>query len=74
MKKLLIRIAFIIAFFPLTSFKAGEESKTITLTLSTDEWNTIYQALGEMPAKSSEQIRAKIVIAYQKAIDTTKHK
>lgn len=46
---------FMIAFMP------AQEPKTYTLEFTADEVNTIYEALGELPAKKAEVIRFKLV-------------
>ena len=66
MKQLLV-----IAALALLSFTT-QEPKTVTLTLTVDEVNLIYMALGELPAKASEQLRYKIAQEAQKQLNTEK--
>jgi hypothetical protein len=66
MKKLLI-----IAAIGLLSFTT-QEPKTVTLTLTVEEVNLIYMGLGELPAKTSEQLRYKIAQEAQKQLNTEK--
>jgi len=40
--------------------KPSQQQKTYTLTLTAQETQVVFDALGEMPAKTSESIRAKI--------------
>jgi hypothetical protein len=40
--------------------KPTQQQKTYTLTLTAQETQVVYDALGELPAKTSESIRAKI--------------
>lgn len=56
MKKLLLTASI----FALFGFKTQDEPKTIKLELSIDEVNLIFEGLGELPAKKSEGLRAKI--------------
>lgn len=60
MKKLLLTISI----FSLFGFTTQEEPKTVKLELSVEEVNIIFEGLGELPAKKSEGLRAKI---YQEA-------
>ena len=70
MKKAILLLSII----GLLSFST-QEPKTVTLTLSIDEVQMIYDALGEMPAKKVEALRNKIVIEANKQLsDTTKKK
>jgi hypothetical protein len=66
MKKLLL-----IAAIGLFSFTT-QEPKTVTLTLTVEEVNLIYMGLGELPAKASEQLRAKIAQEAQKQLNPEK--
>ena len=52
-----------ISIFALMSFKT-QADKTVTLELTVDEVNLIFEGLGELPAKKSEGLRAKL---YQEA-------
>jgi len=54
MKKLLL-----IAAIGLMSFTT-QEPKTYTITLTAEETQIVFAALGELPAKTTESIRAKI--------------
>ncbi len=54
MKKLLL-----IAAIGLMSFTT-QEPKTYTITLTAEETQIVFAALGELPAKTTEGIRAKI--------------
>jgi len=40
--------------------KPTQQQKTYTITLTAQETQVVYDALGELPAKTSESIRAKI--------------
>lgn len=57
MKKALTTIGLI----ALMSFAPQEEPKTYKLQLTVQELQVVYDALGELPAKTSEVIRIKIV-------------
>jgi hypothetical protein len=58
----------------LLSFGTQEEKK-ITLTFTVEEVQLIYDALGELPAKKVEGLRAKIAVeANRQLSDTTKRK
>ena len=59
MKKLLLTLS-IFSLFGFTT----QETKTVKLELSVEEVNIIFEGLGELPAKKSEGLRAKI---YQEA-------
>lgn len=54
---------FAISILCLMSFKT-QEPKTVKLELSIEEVNLIFEGLGELPAKKSEGLRAKL---YQEA-------
>ena len=70
MKKTILLLSII----GLLSFST-QEAKTVTLTLSIDEVQMIYDALGEFPAKKVEGLRNKIVLeANRQLSDTTKKK
>jgi hypothetical protein len=57
----LLITAFLLCMITLTmSFKVREQ-KTFKLDLSGQEVQVIYDALGELPAKTTEGIRAKII-------------
>jgi len=69
MKKLLILLAF-----GLFSFTTQDERK-VTITFTVDELQLVYDALGELPAKKVENLRAKIIYETQRQLaDTTKKK
>lgn len=69
MKKLLILFAF-----GLFGFTTQDERK-ITITFTVDELQLVYDALGELPAKKVENLRAKIIYETQRQLsDTTKKK
>ena len=69
MKKLLILLAF-----GLFSFTTQDERK-VTITFTVDELQLVYDALGELPAKKVEPLRAKIIYETNRQIsDTTKKK
>lgn len=58
----------------LLSFSTAEEKK-LKFEFTIEEVNIIYTALGELPAKTTEAIRAKIAYEANKQIaDTTKKK
>ena len=60
--------------FTLFSFTTQTEKK-ITLTFSLEEVQTIYDALGELPAKRVEALRMKIATETNKQLaDTIKKK
>lgn len=59
MKKLLLTFS-IFCLFGFTT----QEPQTVKLELSVEEVNLIFEGLGELPAKKSEGLRAKI---YQEA-------
>ncbi len=64
MKKLLL-----IAAIGLMSFTT-QEPKTYTITLTAEETQIVFAALGELPAKTTEGIRAKIA---QQVTEQNKH-
>ena len=69
MKKLLILLAF-----GLFSFTTQDERK-VTIIFTVDELQLVYDALGELPAKKVENLRAKIIYETQRQLsDTTKTK
>jgi len=60
--------------FTLFSFTTQKEKK-ITLTFSLEEVQTIYDALGELPAKKVEALRIKIATETNRQLnDSTKKK
>lgn len=69
MKVLITAIAIM-----LLSFNTQDEKK-ITLTLTIEETQLIYDALGELPAKKVEALRTRIALeANRQLADTTKKK
>lgn len=69
-----MKILILIAAIVLSSF-ATQKVNTVTIKFTVEEIQLVYDALGELPAKKVEQLRAKIVAEYQKQIaDTTKKK
>jgi hypothetical protein len=68
MKKLLI----LLFAFALFSFNTQNEKK-VTITFSVEEIQTVYDALGELPAKKVEALRMRIALEANKQLaDTTK--
>lgn len=56
-----IIFTFLIGVFTLSmAFTIPQQTKTYKLELTTQEVQVIYDALGELPAKVSEGIRAKV--------------
>jgi hypothetical protein len=55
------KAAVIAAAVFMMAFMPAQEPKTYTLEFTADEVNTIYEALGELPAKKAEVIRFKLV-------------
>lgn len=53
--------AFLLGVFTLTISFTVREQKAYKLDLSAQEVQMIYDALGELPAKTSEGVRAKII-------------
>jgi len=51
----------LIAIIALMAFAPSEQPKTYKLDFTAEEVQTIYDALGELPAKKSEVIRFKLV-------------
>lgn len=66
MKKSLLAFSIL----ALMSFKTQEEPKTVKLELSVEEVNLIFEGLGELPAKKSEGLRAKIYSEAKKQLET----
>lgn len=66
MKKTLLAISIL----ALMSFKSQEEPKTVKLELTVEEVNLIFEGLGELPAKKSEGLRAKIYQEAKKQLET----
>lgn len=60
MKKLLLTLSI----FGLFGFTTQTEPQTVKLELSVEEVNLVFEGLGELPAKKSEGLRAKL---YQEA-------
>jgi VanZ family protein len=69
MKKILLLLSVI----TLLSFNT-QQPKTVTVTFTVDELQVVYDALGELPAKKVEVIRAKIIYEASRQLDTTKKK
>jgi len=69
MKKVIIALFA----FSLFSFRLQDEKK-ITITFSLEEMQLVYDALGELPAKKVEGLRAKIAFEANRQLDTTKKK
>lgn len=65
MKKLLILLAF-----GLFSFTTQDDRKVI-ITFTVDELQLVYDALGELPAKKVENLRAKIIYETQRQLSDT---
>ena len=65
MKKLLVLLAF-----GLFSFTTQDDRK-VTITFTVDELQMVYDALGEMPAKKVEALRAKIIYETQRQLSDT---
>jgi hypothetical protein len=53
--------AFLLVVFTLTMSFTLREQKTYKLDLSAQEVQIIYDALGELPAKTSEGLRIKLI-------------
>ena len=51
----------IIGLIALMSFAPQQEQKTYTLKFTPEQLQTVYDALGELPAKKVEEIRLSIV-------------
>jgi hypothetical protein len=64
MKKLLLTFSL----FALLGFTT-QETKTVKLELSVEEVNLIFEGLGELPAKKSEGLRAKIYEEAKKQLE-----
>lgn len=71
MKKSLLALSLILVFsiVILMSFRTKEEPKTVKLELSVEEVNLIFEGLGELPAKKSEALRAKIYTEAKKQLE-----
>jgi len=70
MKKLIIAI-FALSLFSFTT----QEEKKVTITFTLDEVQTIYDALGELPAKKVESLRLRLIVETNKQLaDTVKPK
>lgn len=63
----------LLSIIGLLSFNT-QEPKTVTVTFTVDELQVVYDALGELPAKKVEVIRAKIIYEASRQLDTTKKK
>jgi hypothetical protein len=67
-----MKYLLIIGLLALCSFQT-QNTKKITLSFTIEEVQLIYDALGELPAKKVESLRAKIWMDAKKQIaDTTK--
>lgn len=64
MKKLLLTFS-IFCLFGFTT----QEPQTVKLELSVEEVNLIFEGLGELPAKKSEGLRAKIYKEAKKQLE-----
>lgn len=64
MKKLLLTFSL----FALLGFTT-QEQKTVKLELSVEEVNLVFEGLGELPAKKSEGLRAKIYEEAKKQLE-----
>lgn len=60
---------FALSILALMSFKTQEEPKTVKLELTIEEVNLIFEGLGELPAKKSEGLRAKIYQETKKQLE-----
>jgi hypothetical protein len=65
MKKALLTFSL----FALFGFTTQPEPKTVKLELSVEEVNLIFEGLGELPAKKSEGLRAKIYEEAKKQLE-----
>jgi VanZ family protein len=63
----------LLSIIGLLSFNT-QQPKTVTVTFTVDELQVVYDALGELPAKKVEVIRAKIIYEASRQLDTTKKK
>ena len=60
---------FALSILALMSFKTQEQPKTVKLELTIEEVNLIFEGLGELPAKKSEGLRAKIYEETKKQLE-----
>ena len=60
---------FALSILALMSFKTQEQPKTVKLELTIEEVNLIFEGLGELPAKKSEGLRAKIYQETKKQLE-----
>jgi hypothetical protein len=61
MQTLGLTILAFIAIFSVMAWRTKDtQQKTYTLTLTAQEVQVVYDALGELPAKTTESIRGKI--------------
>jgi hypothetical protein len=65
MKKLLLTLSI----FGLFGFTTQTEPQTVKLELSVEEVNLVFEGLGELPAKKSEGLRAKIYEEAKKQLE-----
>lgn len=64
MKKLLLTFS-LFALFGFTT----QQTKTVKLELTVEEVNLVFEGLGELPAKKSEGLRAKIYEEAKKQLE-----
>lgn len=62
----------LIAILALMAFAPQEQPKTYKLEFTAEEVQTIYDALGELPAKKAEVIRFKLVQQVNQQNEQTK--
>ena len=65
MKRLFITFS-LFALFGFTT----QETKTVKLELTVEEVNLVFEGLGELPAKKSEGLRAKIYEEAKKQLES----
>ena len=69
MKKLILIL--VLGLFAFTT----QDERKVTITFTVDELQLVYDALGELPAKKVEPLRAKIIYETQRQLsDTIKKK
>ena len=69
MKKLILIL--VLGLFAFTT----QDERKVTITFTVDELQLVYDALGELPAKKVEPLRAKIIYETNRQLsDTTKKK
>jgi hypothetical protein len=62
------RLFITFSLFALLGFTT-QETKTVKLELSVEEVNLVFEGLGELPAKKSEVLRAKIYEEAKKQLE-----